>query len=159
MERNVSRRLSIIGIMSDVSSSLGNSLAAAGAASAAQENEMPSGTNGPPPAVMKDDLVDSYLVQILLPLDDNEGDRFPDALFLQIQKTLTERFGGLTAYSRAPGKGIWSQDGLKVRDDIVVVEVMTKTLDTHWWQAFRRELEDAMRQEQLVIRIQSLKIV
>ena len=104
-------------------------------------------------------LAVSHLVQILLPLEDNEGDRFPDTLFLQIQKKLTERFGGLTAYSRAPGKGIWSQDGLKVRDDIVVVEVMTETLDTGWWRAFRRELEEAMGQDRLVIRVQELKIV
>jgi hypothetical protein len=34
---------------------------------------------------------------------------FPDDLMRGIQCELSERFGGLTAYARAPAKGIWTQ--------------------------------------------------
>ncbi len=52
-----------------------------------------------------------FLVQILLPLYDNDGralarDRY-DAVF----HTLTERFGGATAFTRAPAEGAWKEPG------------------------------------------------
>lgn len=102
---------------------------------------------------------ETHLVQILLPLRDNEGRDFPDTLFSEIQKMLTDRFGGLTAYGRAPAQGVWARDGVKMRDDIVILEVMTEGLDAAWWQSFRRRLEQIMRQEQLVIRAQAIKML
>jgi hypothetical protein len=38
------------------------------------------------------------------------------------------------------------------RDDIVVYEVMTDTLDRAWWAGFRKALERRFAQEELVIR-------
>jgi hypothetical protein len=99
---------------------------------------------------------EAHLVQILLPLRDNDGRNFPDTLFSEIQKTLTDRFGGLTAYGRAPAQGVWARDGMKMRDDIVILEVMTPELDVAWWTDFRQRLEQRMRQEQLVVRAQTI---
>lgn len=101
----------------------------------------------------------AHLVQILLPLEDNDGREFPETLFSEIHKLLTERFGGLTAYSRAPAQGVWAQGGRKMRDDIVVVEVMTAELDAAWWKDFRHRLEQAMRQERIVIRSQPIALL
>jgi hypothetical protein len=101
----------------------------------------------------------THLVQILLPLRDNESRHFPDALFSEIQKMLTERYGGLTAYGRAPAQGVWARDGLKLRDDIVILEVMTAELDAAWWKSFRQRLEQTMRQEQIVIRAHAITIL
>ncbi|MBW8708461.1 MAG: hypothetical protein JF627_04225 [Alphaproteobacteria bacterium] len=101
----------------------------------------------------------SFLVQILLPLRDNNGRKFPDAIFTGIQDVLTERFGGLTAYGRAPAQGIWARGRRKMRDDIVVVEVMVPRLDAKWWKGFRRRLEKALGQEQLVIRVQRMTVL
>ena len=68
---------------------------------------------------------------------------------------LTEQFGGLTAYTRAPAQGLWSDsDGPPKRDDLVVYEVMTETLDRDWWRGFRRALEARFAQQELVIRSQ-----
>ena len=70
-----------------------------------------------------------------------------------MRTTLTDRFSGLTAYTRAPAQGLWSEaDGPPKRDDIVVYEVMTDTLDRAWWADFRRSLERHFAQEELVIR-------
>jgi hypothetical protein len=89
----------------------------------------------------------------LLPLYDNDGRAFPPAHYAAVRTTLTDRFSGLTAYTRAPAQGLWSEsDGPPKRDDIVVYEVMTDTLDRAWWAEFRRSLERRFAQEELVIR-------
>ena len=98
-----------------------------------------------------------YLVQLLLPLYDNAGVRFDQKLFTTVREELVERFGGITAYSRAPAHGLWHDSEQLVRDDLVVYEIMAKRLDRRWWRTYRRKLERRFQQEQLVIR--SNKIV
>ena len=94
-----------------------------------------------------------HLVQLLLPLYDNDGRAFPPAHYAAVRATLTNRFKGLTAYTRAPAQGLWSEaDGPPRRDDIVVYEVMAETLDRAWWDELRRSLERRFAQEELVIR-------
>ena len=66
---------------------------------------------------------------------------------------LTERFGGITAYTRSPATGLWEDEsGEKVRDQVVVYEVMADELDPDWWGKFRKELEAKFAQDELVIR-------
>jgi hypothetical protein len=98
-----------------------------------------------------------HLVQLLLPLTDNAGHPFPETVLRGIQKELCERFGGVTAYSRAPAEGIWQEGGTKMKDDIIVVEVMTGRLDRGWWNAFRRRLEKSLGQAELVVRTQCVE--
>jgi hypothetical protein len=98
-----------------------------------------------------------HLVQILLPLSDNEGNRFLRNLYARVRTELTERFGGLTAFTRAPAEGLWSEGGETTRDEIVILEVMTNDLDRDWWRAYRRELEVRFRQDVVVIRAQAIE--
>jgi hypothetical protein len=94
-----------------------------------------------------------YLVQILVPLYDNEGQPFEPAEYVRLRSELADRFGGVTAYTRAPARGVWKDDsGETTRDDIVIFEVMTDDLDEAWWGAFRRELEARFRQDTLIVR-------
>ena len=97
------------------------------------------------------------LVQILLPLYDPEGGRFAQALYTRVKDELTERFGGLTAYARAPAEGLWeTKPGRTQRDDIVVYEVMIEEVDPAWWKGYRQELEQRFRQEELVVRAHAI---
>ena len=98
-----------------------------------------------------------HLIQILLPLTDNAGRPYPDDLLQGIQSELSQCFGGLTAYSRAPAKGVWTRGGGQQEDDIVVVEVMAQTFDEDWWREFRTRLQQILRQEKLVIRAQEMR--
>jgi hypothetical protein len=99
-----------------------------------------------------------HLVQLLLPLYDNAGRAFPAAHYTTIRDELTERFGGLTAYARAPAQGLWQEpEGPPKRDDIIVYEVMTDTLDREWWRDYRRKLERRFAQDELVIRSQTVE--
>ncbi len=92
------------------------------------------------------------LIQILLPLTDNQGRPFEGHVLTDLQQELTRRFGGFTAFTRAPAEGVWAHDGRKTRDDIVVVEIMAQTLDADWWRQLRARLENDLRQENIVIR-------
>ena len=98
-----------------------------------------------------------HLVQILLPLSDNEGNRFPRELYGRVRTELTERFGGLTAFTRAPAEGLWTEGGETSRDEIVIFEVMTNDLDRDWWRAYRQDLEARFRQDAIVVRGQAIE--
>ena len=94
-----------------------------------------------------------YLVQILLPVYDNHGQAFDAHEYVELRSELAERFGGVTAYTRAPARGMWKDDaGGTTRDDIVIIEVMTEDLDRAWWTDFRKQLEKRFRQENVVVR-------
>jgi hypothetical protein len=94
-----------------------------------------------------------HLVQILLPLHDNEGHSFPKDRFDQVRDELTASFGGVTFYRRSPAEGLWQQAiGSVDREDVVIFEVMTQNLDRAWWQRYREELADRFRQKDLVVR-------
>jgi hypothetical protein len=90
---------------------------------------------------------------------DNQGQLFPESHFARVRQELTERFGGLTAFTRAPAQGLWKDAGATRRDDIVVFEVMTETLDAAWWSAYRASLEEAFRQDRIIIRAQPVTVI
>jgi hypothetical protein len=93
-----------------------------------------------------------HLVQLLLPLYDNEKRPFAQADLDRVRAELTERFGGVTAFRRAPAEGVW-KDGAEVsRDEIIIFEVMVAGLDRAWWAEYRADLEKRFRQEELIIR-------
>ena len=92
------------------------------------------------------------LIQILLPVNDNEGQHFEPDDFVQLRAELADRFGGVTTYMRAPARGLWRDDaGETTRDDIVIFEVMTDELDRAWWGDFRKDLERRFRQDSVII--------
>jgi len=99
-----------------------------------------------------------HLVQILLPLYDNAGQSFGEDLYTEVRRDLSERFGGLTAFTRAPAQGLWRNEGRTHRDDIVVFEVMAVEIDAAWWSNYRRALERMFRQNTIVIRAQTVTI-
>ena len=94
-----------------------------------------------------------HLIEILLPLADNEGRPFPPALWSGVRQELVDRFGGLTAFTRSPAEGLWeAKEGEPSRDEIVIFEVMAETLHRDWWRGLRGELERRFHQEEVVIR-------
>ena len=94
-----------------------------------------------------------YLVELLLPLSDNDGQAFGREAFERVRGELSKTFGGVTAFQRAPAEGVWKDESGEVnRDEVVIFEVMAKDLDRAWWAEYRRELERRFRQERLVVR-------
>jgi hypothetical protein len=94
-----------------------------------------------------------HLVQVLLPVVDNDGRQFGDEMFADVRRELTSRFGGVTAYVRSPATGLWCRDdGAIDRDEMVMIEVMVDHLDATWWAEYRGQLERRFRQETIVAR-------
>ena len=101
-----------------------------------------------------------YLIQLLLPLHDNERNEFTPEEYTSVRSELTERFGGLTVYTRAPALGLWKPNGSEAsRDDIVIFEVMADQLDVDWWSDYKHDLAQRFRQEMLVIRVQEMRLL
>jgi len=100
-----------------------------------------------------------HAVEIFLPLNDNEGNRFGADLFGRVRRELVERFGGLTAFTRSPAEGLWDDEGEVTRDEIVIFEVMADELDLRWWCDYRRKLEKMFHQEAIVIRAREVQLL
>ena len=93
-----------------------------------------------------------HLVQLLLPLVDER------AVFDEVMHELTDRFGGVTAYTRAPAAGRWKNASDSTEhDDIVVVEVMVEALDKAWWASYRKKLAKRLKQKELVVRAHAIE--
>jgi len=94
-----------------------------------------------------------HLIQLFLPLRDNAGASFRPGLFAAVRTELTEAFGGVTAYQRAPVTGLWEEDEDTVRrDELVLFEVMVEALDRGWWHRYSAELAERFRQEEILVR-------
>ena len=102
-----------------------------------------------------------YLVSVLLPLYDNDGVSFPRDTFGTVADELTDKFGGLTAHTRAPAQGLWQgqTQAAPKRDDVVMYEVMVEVLDRPWWAEYRRELEHRFRQDHVIIRTHEIELL
>ena len=94
-----------------------------------------------------------HLVQLFLPTRDASGRPFDRALFASVRAELTEAFGGVTAYQRAPAVGLWEDDGGDVqRDDVVLFETMAEQLDHSWWHRYRETLARRFAQDEVLVR-------
>jgi hypothetical protein len=100
-----------------------------------------------------------HLVQLLLPLYDNSGNAFSEMVSTGIRRELTERFGGVTAFTSAPAQGLWISEGGMTHDEIVVVEVMTSDPDCEWWASYRARLEMLLKQKHIVCRAHSIVLL
>ncbi len=99
-------------------------------------------------------LVGMHVIAIFLPLYDREGRRFGPEPFDAVRREMVEHFGGLTAFTRSPAEGLWSEgegEGAE-RDYIVIFEVMADELDRGWWHEYRSRLEARFRQDVIIVR-------
>jgi hypothetical protein len=96
------------------------------------------------------------LIQILLPLTDDKGRPFPAASFDRLAQKLTEKFGGVTSFTRSPARADGKQDSGTTHDEIVVIEVMTEKADREWWGDLRERLKREFHQDDVLIRSQSV---
>ena len=93
-----------------------------------------------------------YLIQILLPLYDNDGEAFEQKAYDRVRDELMKKFGGVTAFRSSPAEGVWAEGGEVSRDAIIVFEVMTEELERAWWTNYRAQLETRFRQEKMIAR-------
>ena len=104
-------------------------------------------------------MVAKFLVQILLPVFDNKDSRIPQSQLRRVSDELLEKFGGVTAYTRAPAKGFWQDKGRVAKDEVIIVETMAPRRYLVWWRQYQKELEKRFRQEKIIIRVQRIEEV
>lgn len=100
------------------------------------------------------------LVEIYLPCRKSNGNEIEPEEFDRVEQTLTEKFGGVTAYRRTPAIGRWKRSECEVEvDDVAVIEVITDELDRHWWNGYQRELLLRFQQDELLIRVSDVELL
>jgi len=94
-----------------------------------------------------------FLVQLFLPLRNNEGQPFSDrGFFDEVRAELINCFGGVTDFLRSPADGAGKHShGKTNHDEIVIFEVITESVDRSWWAEHRKTLTRRFRQEDLII--------
>ena len=91
------------------------------------------------------------LVQFFLPVYDNNGNAFDPRAFETLKRALTDKFGGVTVYKRT--EGYWKEtDNEAKKDDILIYEVMTETVERDYWQDLKENLMAKFRQEAIMMR-------
>jgi hypothetical protein len=101
-----------------------------------------------------------HLIEILLPLADNDGKPFAAELHAAVRDELVDHFGGVTAFTRSPAEGLWKEGADEPdRDEIVILEVMADWLDRGWWRTYRAGLELRFRQDEIVVRAREVELL
>ena len=101
-----------------------------------------------------------HIIEILLPLRDNEGKGFGGEAFARVREELLEHFGGVTAFTRSPAEGLWEDaQGERSRDEIIIFEVMADWLDRGWWRDYRASLEQRFLQDEVVVRAREVELL
>ncbi|MFC3199459.1 hypothetical protein ACFOET_17690 [Parapedobacter deserti] len=93
------------------------------------------------------------LVQVFVPLVDNDGNRFPEEKFKDLQSALTEKFGGITVYRQMSIEGLWKETNKRTdKDMLAIFEVLADVVDTDYWEQLKARLATKFRQKDLLIR-------
>lgn len=93
------------------------------------------------------------LIQIFLPLYDNNKREFDRSLYDDLRARLKDQFGGVTFYRNAPAEGLWKDETGKTNlDELIIAEVMIVEINKEWWQQFKQRLEQIFDQEEVLIR-------
>jgi len=100
------------------------------------------------------------LIQLLLPTPSVAGSDAMAAALAVTRRELAKTFTGVTAYVRSPAKGLWTApDGHTEADDVVMVEVVTKTFDRQWWRTYAATLAQRFRQDTVHVRAMPVELL
>ena len=98
------------------------------------------------------------LIQLLLPV--TGPDTESGTPLMQTAKELRDTFGGLTAYTRSPAKGLWTASGGRTEEDqVVMIEVVTERFDRSWWKQYSKTLERRFGQESIHVRALPIELL
>jgi hypothetical protein len=98
---------------------------------------------------------------MLLPTTASGEDAPPVGVaWTETRRELTEKFDGLTAYTRSPAKGVWTApDGHAEHDDVVMVEIVTDTFEHAWWRMYAARLAARFGQKSIHVRAISIELL
>ena len=98
------------------------------------------------------------LIQLLLPANVRGSDAMTP--LADTRQELAEIFSGVTAYVRGPAKGLWTApDGRTEADDVVMVEIVTRSFDREWWRTYTQRLATRFRQDTIHVRATAVEVL
>ena len=98
------------------------------------------------------------LVQLFIPLYDNDGEPFNDDHFVKLKDELNLNFGGVTIYR--PATGFWNRSERPAqKDEILIYEVMVKHIESTYWKGLKERLMAQLRQETMVFRYSDIELL
>ena len=89
-------------------------------------------------------------LELILPHEDNEGNRFDPKLHNKIQNELIEEFGGLTTYERLV-QGSWKSGRECMQQSVIVHELLLPSIDFAYWQKMKNKLEKTFKQTEVML--------
>jgi inorganic pyrophosphatase len=99
----------------------------------------------------KTDQHTNIRLELFLPVSKNDGGNFPDSHYSDLEKELTERFGGVTIYSRGAVEGKWKAKGASTSEPMVVYEVLLSELEKTYWTTLKKRLEKKFSQKEIMV--------
>jgi len=99
----------------------------------------------------KTDQDTNIRLELFLPASNNEGSSFPDSNYSELEKELTERFGGVTIYSRGAVEGKWKNETTSTSEPMVVYEVLLAEFEETYWTTLKRRLEKKFSQKEIMV--------
>jgi hypothetical protein len=100
------------------------------------------------------------LIQLLLPITDRHNSTGARSPLNETAREIRDAFGGLTAYTRSPAKGVWtSPEGETEEDEVVMIEVVTGSFDRSWWRHYTATLAKRFGQEAIHVRALSIELL
>lgn len=100
-----------------------------------------------------------HIIEVFLPLDTGKGVPVPRETIEGLVAGLADRFGGATAFTREPAKGLWKSPTTIQADRIIIVEVVVETVDAEWWKTYKSRLEKEFDQDQVMIRVSPCTLI
>lgn len=93
---------------------------------------------------------------VFLPVNFNDGTAVPDKVLAGLERSLCQRFGGVTI--PPVGEGMWINDRREsFRDKVKVIQVLTPSSDDadRFMASFGEQIKNSLRQE-MVLMVSSL---
>jgi inorganic pyrophosphatase len=104
--------------------------------------------------------VQTKLIQLFLPIENEAGKPFPDKYFSAVKQQLTSKFDGLSIYENAPVSGRWKDDKAEtIKDRLLIFEVMADELEIPYWEKYKQDLQKQFKQESIVIRCLHMNLI
>lgn len=95
---------------------------------------------------------------IYLPMAQSDGTAGGSVPLDQIKHSLTDAFGGYTQFTHH-GVGLWRLGGVTFRDAVTVVRVLDDGSSKLDMAQFKRNLEELLDQESILIVVRSVSVV
>lgn len=96
--------------------------------------------------------------EIYLPSQQADGAEISPAEIEKIKKQLAEAFGGYTHLLQR-GEGAWKMGGVTFYDEITILRVLDDGSSEFDMRAFRKKMESALQQEQVLVLERDVKVV